>query len=442
MTTGVKLPPDDGPLIESGASTPVSRHVGFVDCDAFPVQHQHREDFEQPPTPVNPPNSPTPADERSASNPTHPGEDLDGYDSPRDIWVRPFTTPARNEIPLVRRTRYTRLGEGGNDGELAVDGHGLNDGISCNGYPKTPSNHVSGVKGGPLSKRKVFRGKRRNHGHQLPKVPTFGLPTVAQTCTSPNTALQMRLIEKNRFHDIDSPKQHDTLASSSPRLEFINVINPLSPVGQISPPKDTTSPTSPQNTRQFDTDRLRLNYSLEEVRPELVRHPLNAKRSQNARGGPGGSMECGGGTGGKDFLLQKYIGDTRSQSPSSLYRPGYPDGVRKSGPLLSKSGHGKAQSTQSTQSTETVDLMIGTVNTCTSKDSLEEMSPQKAIQYQFFKQRTPGNFRGRCKKGCDEFVIRKEQITSSRLYTTVTSITVNRVPTGGFGQWKFVDCSQ
>ncbi|XP_072043230.1 uncharacterized protein [Amphiura filiformis] len=403
------------------------KHVGFVDCDAFPTRHQHGDDLIRPRTPINPPNSPSQLREGDAITRTR--DDFDRTSCQQDLWIRPHTTPASNEMPLILQARYDRLGgtAPGRKGGISVVGHGLSEGMAYTGYPQTPSNYVLGVKGGPRSARKAFRGKRR---HPLPKVAAFGPPPAAPLkCASPvNTSLQMRLIEKNRLHDTDKPKQR--LFTPSPRLEFINVVNPLAPACASTPSKQSSP--SPQTTRPFDTDKLRINYSLEEVRPELVRSPiLTPRRSKESRPPP---PECGGGTAGKDYLLQKYIGEANTRTPcvkDDIYRPGYPDGIRKSTHFSGNK--------QSTQQTETVDLVIGngkTEQTATSPPP----SPSAAVQYQFFKQRTPGNFRHRCQKACDEFVIRKEQITSSRLYNTVTSITVNRVPTGGVGQWKFIDC--
>ncbi len=408
-----------------------SKHVGFVDCDAFPRRHHHGDDFEHPPTPINPPNSPSQLREGDTTGiRTRDDFDSAGSGQQKDVWVRPHTTPASNEMPLILQAHYDRLGGSvavGN--KISVVGHGLNEGMTSSGYPKTPSSYILGVKGGPRSARKAFRGKRRHPPPQLPKVSAFG-PVPAPNSASPvlNNALQMRLIEKNRLHDSDKPKQR--LFTPSPRLEFINVVNPLAPTCASSPTKEPSP--SPQTPRPFDTDKLRINSSLEEIRPELVRSPITSRKSKEAR-----PPECGGGTAGKDYLLQKYIGEAHARAQclkdDISYRPGYPDGIRKSGHF----GNG---SKQSTQSTETVDLSIGNSKPGEQSSTSPPSSPSAAVQYQFFKQRTPGNFRHRCLKACDEFVIRKEQITSSRLYSTVTSITVNRVPTGGFGQWKFIDC--
>ena len=432
------IAPDVAPVLPEGGRPSPTKHVGFIDCDAFPTQvtqPQHvgdQEDYILPPTPINPPNSPSQLTLRDKNAGTLLRDDFDATTPSQDLWVRPHTTPATNEMPLILQARYLRLGGTAKGNGISVVGHAVNEGMTSTGYPKTPSNYVSGVKGGPRSARKAFRGKRRHQPPNLPKVSTLDVPP--GKCVNPvNTALQMRLIEKNRLHESDKPKQR--MFTPSPRLEFINVINPLAPALASSSSKQSSP--SPQTPRPFDTDKLRINYSLEEVRPELVRSPTSSRRSKELR-----LTECGGGTAGKDYLLQKYIceANARPISPSDIYRPGFPEGVRKSAPLAS-GGH--KQSTQPTETT--VDLVIGNGKNTTSGDytsTSPPISPSSAVQYQFFKQRTPGNFRHRCLKACDEFVVRKEQITSSRLYSTVTSITVNRVPTGGFGQWKFIDVGQ
>ncbi|XP_033114993.1 uncharacterized protein LOC117115348 [Anneissia japonica] len=221
------------------------------------------------------------------------------------------------------------------------------------------------------------------------------------------SALQLPKIEEkqpktstcstNKFKHHSSRKlksQVHIYRKHSPRLEFINVINRINGTTP-TPPARESPPATPEI---FDTDKLRINYSLEHIRPEIVRKPTNVK--QNTR---------------------------ENDMEVSLKLP-----VLHQNDLKEHGSYMLTKQDRQYQRDEDV-AASGDKWTCDHTDDLLDSDEQSRKMPsvpldELFKARIPQGFAESCLNSVDDFVVRKEQITTSRLYVTLTTITFNRIP--------------
>ncbi|XP_071964826.1 uncharacterized protein [Antedon mediterranea] len=166
----------------------------------------------------------------------------------------------------------------------------------------------------------------------------------------------------------------------SPKLEFINVINPMNTVASVTPTGESRCGT-PQ---LFDTGKLRINYSLEHIRPDIVRKPMSVKKEDN-----------------------------------------HAEVLKLTTNILHDMGNDKRYQTCNDFAAS------GDKWTCDHSDdwsNVDKHSVPSVPLDDLFKARLPSGFAASCLNAIDEFVVRKEQVTTSRLYVTVTMITFNRIP--------------
>lgn len=339
--------------------------------------------------PENPPNSPLPPKNHVTLKYTH-----SETHRPYDLRVERENSQTAREyshVPLVLRTRHNGLASRPTEG-ISVVGQKLNKSYPPLSTMTTGNGQIVFLRHRPslmhhISTPHVGRNRFARAFH----LPSLNASNKRQAHKIPDNrrhSLQLRLLESNHLHDVDICKR----AFIPRRVEFINVVNPL--LSEDANDKDSIHTT-------FDTGKLRINSSLEKIRPDFVRPPIR-KVSPHL---PSAADEPVTVNAGKNYVMQKYLQESskRIEEEQSLQSPD-----RSEYSSFQQSLRFTSDTTHSTRST-----------------------------YAFYKQRVPSDFIENCLEASGCFVVRKEHVTSPRLYKTVTSLTISKIPEGGFHRWKY-----
>lgn len=344
--------------------------------------------------PENPPNSPTPQRKHVTLKYTH-SETNRRYD--QQVKMDDVKTAREySHLPLVMRTRHNGLASRPVEG-ITVVGQKLDQSYPvllpsqpANGQIIFLRNHSTIVS--RLSIPRLGR-HRYNRSMQLPSIN--GACDVNTIHKNPydrrRQSLQMKLLESNHLHDVDICKT----AFIPRKVQFINVVNPLQ-----SPVDDNKAEVQPT----FDTDKLRINSSLEKMRPEFVRPPIrkvSPHLPERVENRPAGS--------GKSYVMQKYLEENSSHLED-------------------------CQSLKSSVRSE--DYSSSLQQSLRFSSDTTEIPPST---FEYYKQRLPSDFMEKCLEATGCFVVKKEHVTLSRLYKTVTSLTISKIPDGGYQRWKYAN---
>ncbi|XP_072168123.1 uncharacterized protein [Diadema setosum] len=412
-----------------------------------------------PATPVNPPNSPTPS-----LVPTQTmlkrRKELSLQGSPRN--VAPKYPSSYYSLPLVLRNRFTLGIKSYDDDEMTVEGKCLQrrrastQCMPCSAvYFTRDSSKSSGYK----SSLQVVRASlgTRSQPLCLPSItPTArkdelmsaldkrgDSPSPLRSClASPNNGnanpnhrnhatkekdKRSQDAEKTDLQRGDSKRQ----LTFSPNLEYINVVQRVAPC--LSQPRSTAG------NAKFDTKKLFINWSLEKVRQVRRRKKKKRKQKEPTPKEIMRKLDMQGTD--KDYVLGKFLADQPTCSSTTTTT-----GSSASQSVCPLHGTKSAQCEQClqlvTRATSPLPFVTkhSEVRRLRFADVVEDTpSPSQEATPKFpagFAD-TVSSFRHQCQMSTREFIIRKEQITTFGGYKTITSITINKIPAGGFMKWQY-----
>lgn len=400
-------------------------------------------------TPINPPNSPTPSRQPTETMLKKRKDESLLVGRRNDIIKYPSSYYS---LPLVLRNRFTLGMKPKGDYGMAVEGKPLQCRRQDNGqfspcsevYFTRETNKMSGYKSSLQAVRASYCSRSQ----------TVRLPSLTPTTTrkdAANSALEKRGDSSSPLHSClvtpnhllknkerispDQERPTSTRPDSkrsltfSPNLEYIDVVHRVT-AGPIS--------SKPQGKIIFDTNKLSINWSLDKMRRERRRGKY---RRRSAPSPKALFKKLQMQDTDKDYVLGKFFAD----HPLKVLKAGDQVGDNcllhteqefiQCKPCLehnsqNPSPHGNTIITNQRDS-DVRKLRFSSVQ------SEKRTGPPSAIPRPSGYADMVTEFRDGCYRSTKQFIIRKEQVTTSKPLLTVTSLTINKIPQGGFETWQY-----
>ncbi|XP_041473708.1 uncharacterized protein LOC121422617 [Lytechinus variegatus] len=397
-------------------------------------------------TPINPPNSPTPSRSPTEMMLKKRKDEslLGGLRNPIVKYPSSYYS-----LPLVLRNRFTLgLKQKGDDG-MAIEGKHLQCHQEDNGqyspcsqvYFTRESNRTQGYKSSLQAVRASYCPQSQSV--RLPSLtpsPTRkdaekSTPETRRKSSSPLHSCLATPNHRTKDKERNSPDQESPTSmrpdskrtlTFSPNLEYINVVRRVTP--------EPISPTKPQGNATFDTSKLYINWSLDKMRRErrIGKYRRKTGPSQKALFKKLQKQETD-----KDYVLGKFLAD----HPLKVTRA---DGEGNDNcPLHVEQEDIQCEKCLRHGSQEPRPLTIITNHSNIRKLRFSSVGSEKQAGVSSAIPRPSGyadtveEFRNGCYRSTKQFIIRKEQVTTSEPFVTVTSLTINKIPREGFETWQY-----
>lgn len=407
-------------------------------------------------TPVNPPNSPTPSASPTQTLLKKRKDQLQIGSRRGDVVKYPSSYYS---LPLVLRNRFTLGLKPKGDDRMAIEGKSLQCRKDKN-CQYTPFSEVYFTQDyarktfGYKSSLQAVRSSLGNRSNTviLPLItPTparqdevytaFGKSgdnsSPLQGCLASPSKLRKEKERHRSEQDSPSPSPRPRPESKrqltfSPNLEYINMVQRVTP--------GPFTPKLPANNA-FDTKKLFINWSLEKIRQARGRR--RGKKRYKAKPTPKDVLKTlAMQDTDKDYLLGKFLADQPEGSSLTVA-----DKHDEQCPLheikdicceqcLRQITRPASPSPIVTKHTDVRKLRFASAAGGSKVPGWAAAGTSPVFPVGFAD--SMPDFRHGCYMSTLDFIIRKEQVTTSKAFVTVTSLTINKIPDGGFMKWQYL----